>query len=186
MKFYPPHAPVPAEKWTTRLLLQPLRASHVELDYEAVMSSAEYLRLWSQSTWPADDFTLAENLEDLQRHEREHTERKAFTYTVLDLDGRRCLGCVYIQPLWLETVQLCEGAVHAAAVGFWIRSSESASDLDRHLLATLREWFNKDWAFDCIVYTYNPQDTRQAALFAKAESRLRFISPEGYAWMAAR
>src|SRR5436189_5938859 len=109
MEFYPANAPVPEEKRTNRLLLRPLRATVVELDYDAVMSSAEQLRRWSQSDWPADDFTLAQNLDDLQRHEREHRERVAFTFTVLNPHGTRCLCCVYITPLRHQAAQLCAG-----------------------------------------------------------------------------
>ena len=47
MVYYPAGAPVPGEKRTHRLLLRPLRAADVELDYDAVMSSAEQLRRWS-------------------------------------------------------------------------------------------------------------------------------------------
>src|SRR5438067_1060481 len=79
MEFYPASTPAPEEKRTNRLLLRPLQATDVELDYDAVMSSAEQVRRRSQSDWPADDFTLAQNLDDLQRHEREHRERVAFT-----------------------------------------------------------------------------------------------------------
>ena len=116
MEFYPRNAAAPVERRTQRLFLRPLRASDVELDYDAVMSSAEMLRRWSQSGWPADDFTLAQNLDDLRRHEREHEERQAFTFTVLDPPGTRCLGCVYLTPLRPEAAALCEGAAHAATV----------------------------------------------------------------------
>ena len=182
--FYPPNALVPAEKRTARFVLRPLQAIHVELDYEAVMASAEYLHLWSQSTWPAEDFTLAEDLADLQRHEREHLQREAFTYTVLNLAGTQCLGCVYIQPLWPWAADLCAESDFAAAVGFWTRTSASPNDLDRYLLDTLRTWFRAEWAFDCIVFTFNPRDERQAVLFEQAEPRLRYKSPEGVSWMA--
>ncbi|MGH2620941.1 MAG: hypothetical protein ACRDHG_10290 [Anaerolineales bacterium] len=77
MDFYPVSAPVPQAMRTSRLLLRPLRATDVELDFDAVKSSAEMLRRWGQGGWPADDFTLAENLDDLQRHEHEHNEREA-------------------------------------------------------------------------------------------------------------
>jgi RimJ/RimL family protein N-acetyltransferase len=187
MAFYPVSARVPEEKRTSRLWLRPLRATDAELDYEAVMSSAEQLRRWSQSSWPADDFTLAENRADLQRHEREHAERAAFTFTVLDPAGARCLGCVYLMPVWPGAASLCEGAAYAASVGFWVRPSEVANDLDRHLLAALREWLKAEWAFDCVLFTLSPQETRQAALLAEAglERRLAFTLPdgrEGWAW----
>jgi RimJ/RimL family protein N-acetyltransferase len=173
-EFYPAGMPVPQEKRTSRLYLRPLRATDVELDYEAVMSSAEMLRRWSQSDWPADDFTLAQNLADLQRHEREHIERQAFTFTVLNPQGTQCLGCVYIVPLRPEEIPLCKDAAYAADVGFWVRTSELTSALDEHLLATVRDWFQADWAFDCVVFTISQQETRQAALFEAAglEQRL--------------
>ena len=132
------------------------------------MASAEMLRRWSQSDWPADDFTLAENLADLQRHEREHVEREAFTYTVLNPQGTRCLGCVYIVPLRLEEVPLCKGAAYAADVGFWVRTSELTSALDQHLLTAVRDWFQAEWAFDCVLFTVSQQETRQIALFEAA------------------
>ena len=186
MKFYPPNVPVPAEKRTAHLVLRPLQANHVELDYEAVMASAAYLRLWSQSSWPDDHFTLAEDLDDLQRHEQENNLREAFTYTVLNLPGTKCLGCVYVQPLWPWAGQLCVGSNFAAAVGFWTRTSRSASDLDRHLLTMLRAWFKEAWAFDCVVYTCNPQDARQSVLSEESQARLSFKSNEGTEWIAFR
>jgi hypothetical protein len=181
MAFYPPDAPIPEEKRTDRLLLRPLRATDAELDYEAVMSSAEQLRLWRQSSWPADDFTLAENLADLQRHEREHGERVAFTFTVLNPAGDRCLGCVYITPLWPQTAEICAGAAYPANVGFWVRTSELAGELDRHLLATLRGWFTAEWAFDCVVWAIGQQNARQAALLHEGglRQRLAFTLADG-------
>ena len=173
MEFYPASAPVPEEMRTNRLLLRPLRATDAALDYEAVMSSAEQLRHWSQRGWPADDFTLAQNLGGLQGHEREHYAREAFTFTVLSPHGTRCLGCVYIMPLEGQAGPLCAGAAYPANVGFWVRTSEVANDLDRHLLATLREWLQTAWAFDGIVYTISQQEARQAALLSEAGLRRR-------------
>ena len=184
MEFYPASMPVPQEKRTSRLCLRPLRATDVELDYDAVMSSAEMLRRWSQSDWPTDDFTLAQNLDDLQRHEREHIERKAFTFTVLNPQGTQCLGCVYIVPLRPEELLLCQDAAYAADVGLWVRKSELTNDLDQHLLATVRDWLQAEWAFDCILFTVGQQNTRQAALFEAAglEQRLAYTSSDGRPW----
>ena len=99
MRFYPDDAPVPASLVTPEFMLKPLDASHVELDFDALMSSRPRLNLWSGNLWPRDDFTLAENLEDLEGHDVEQRAREAFTYTVLDPARQQCLGCVYINPL---------------------------------------------------------------------------------------
>jgi len=181
VEFYPAGVPVPAEKRTDRLLLRPLRAADAELDYEAVIASAEQLRRWSQSGWPAGDFTRAQNRDGLLQHEREHHAREAFTFTILNPPGTRCLGCVYIMPVWREAAPLCARAAYAAHVGFWVRTSELAVDLDMHLLDTLRAWLRAEWAFDCIVFTISQQEARQAALFARAglEWRAAFALPDG-------
>ena len=40
-------------------------AADADMDYAAVMEGREYRRTWDQSTWPADDFTVAANRKDL-------------------------------------------------------------------------------------------------------------------------
>jgi RimJ/RimL family protein N-acetyltransferase len=181
MEFYPTSAAMPEEKRTARLLLRPLRATDAELDYEAVISSAEQLRRWSPSDWPADDLTLEQNRDDLQRHEQEHDERKAFRFTILNPDATRCLGCVYIVPLWRQTVHLCVDAAHAALVAFWVRASEVANDLDRDVLAAVRDWIKSEWAFDCVVYITSQHEERQASLLREAglERRAAFTLGNG-------
>jgi hypothetical protein len=184
LEFYPAALPVPDGVRTARLTLRPLRATDVKLDYEAVMSSAEMLRSWSQSDWPAGDFTLAQNLADLQRHELQHAERTAFAFTVLDPAGARCLGCVYIEPPWPEAHALCAGARAAAEVAFWVRTPGPAGGLDRHLLDVLIEWFEEEWAFDCLLFRAGPQDEQRAALLAAAGLREcpGITWPDGRAW----
>ena len=82
--FYPDNAHVPEVLQTEEFLLRPLRATDVELDYDAVISSRAELFLRSGGTWPREGFTLEENLADLEEHEQEHRDRVAFTYTVMN------------------------------------------------------------------------------------------------------
>ncbi|MBE1875816.1 hypothetical protein [Myceligenerans pegani] len=98
MPFTDSTEPVPAELRTEEFALRPIVADDAELDYAAVMDSREHLRLWRQSTWPEDDFTLEANREDLIDMEQRHAAWRAFSYTVLDPAGTRCLGCVYVFP----------------------------------------------------------------------------------------
>jgi hypothetical protein len=184
MSLHPAHAPLPATTRTERLLLRPLRTTDVELDYDAVMASAAQLRLWSDSEWPADDFTLAGNLADLQRHQDEHERGEAYTFTVLTPDAARCLGCVYFYPLSTPMQAACPASAAAVAVRFWARSDELTGGLDCHLLATLRQWLADEWAFDCIVYPINPLDTRPTELLQSAglALRLTYTRSNGRPW----
>lgn len=184
MAFYPAGKDAPQEKRTDRIYLRPLRATDVELDYDAVMSSAEMLRRWGQGDWPRDGFTLAENLADLEWHELEHHERAAFTYTVLDPQGARCLGCVYITPIRPEMKVLGRGAVYPADVRFWVRASERVNGLDAHLFATLCEWLRTKWALDRILFRVGTQDDHHTALFQEAglSELLAYMSSEGQLW----
>jgi RimJ/RimL family protein N-acetyltransferase len=168
MAWYPPTAPVPSELHTKRFWLRPLRGADAELDYEAIMSSATELRRWSQGSWPAADFTLEQNRADLERHEREHQAREAFTYTVLNPDENRCLGCVYLTPLPPATAGFCTDTDASSSVAFWVRTSEWENDLDTALLAMLRSWFATVWNFSCVVFVVSQRDQRQTELLTVA------------------
>lgn len=169
MSFYPAGQVVPVGMRTSEFILQPLTPEHVEVDYEAVMASQEMLRLWSGSTWPKKDFTLAENLLDLQWHYQEHQDREAFTYTVLDPAAKVCLGCVYIRPL-TDLVAANPGKLQdigrdEAIARFWVRTSVSDGGLDRRLLQQLLEWTGESWAFPRIFFHTRMANQQQIALF---------------------
>ncbi|HEX5165799.1 MAG TPA: hypothetical protein VFV93_10420 [Thermomicrobiales bacterium] len=176
MGILPEHAAIPVEWRTQDLWLRVLRPDVTELDFAALMESRERLRLWSDSTWPSDDFTLQENERDLIEHEREWEDREAFAYTVLNSDGRRCEGCVYVTPFassmrhrgYDPIAQGTPFAEDAAAVSFWVRDSALARDLDRQLLAGLREWFQTEWPLSQVIYRINDNQHHDRQLFEEA------------------
>lgn len=172
MSFYPEHQRVPEKLKTTDFVLRPLRVDDAEIDFDALLSSREMLHVWDQSEWPSADFTLEENRDDLQEHESEHIARRAFTYTVLNVDEKVCLGCVYIYPLKsiLENLGATNESLakindQDAYVTFWVRESELVRGFEARLLSTLLDWFEKQWAFSSITLGTNTEDTRQNALF---------------------
>ncbi len=140
------------------------------------MESRERLRLWSDSTWPADDFTLEANRDDLIEHEEEWENRKAFAYTVLNPDGTRCEGCVYILQFTRsmrnrgfnpdESIPRFDD--YAAVVSFWVRDSALVRQLDRELLTGMRKWFAEDWPFSAVVYRINDNQSHDRELFINA------------------
>ncbi|AUX45014.1 hypothetical protein SOCE26_064930 [Sorangium cellulosum] len=129
---------------TSRLRLRPLTVHDVVRDYDAVMTSVEHLAGAGMfGDWPRG-LTLEQNLIDLGWHQKNHTIGAAFTYTVLSLDERTCLGCVYIEP---TDVPGCE-----AEVLLWVRQSELASGLDEHLYVAVRAWLSSEWPFQRVCY----------------------------------
>ena len=90
---------------------------------------------------------------------------------MLDPQATRCLGCVYLTPPPPGALSLCEGAAHAANVGFWVRESELPTGLDRHLLTALHEWFGSEWVFERVLYCVSPCETHQIGLLAGAGLR---------------
>ncbi|MGB1252923.1 MAG: N-acetyltransferase [Candidatus Promineifilaceae bacterium] len=167
---------------TDDFLIRPLSATDVELDYAAVMESRVFLRKWEQSSWPEDTFTLADNLKDLQRHEREHLNGESFTFTVMNPAETECLGCIYIFPRtarWLSKAEATPTgdtvwADYEAVVLFWIRQSRLADAMDRKLLAVLRPWLRQEWSFDGHLFMTNEQFEQQVAMFEETSLQLQF------------
>ena len=170
MTLYPDDAPVPAGLRSDEFLLRPLRATDVELDYEAVMATQEVLRRGSGGTWPRPDFTLEENLADLQGHEADFLARRGFTYTIMDPTESRCLGCVYAYPP--KDDRGGQAGDYEAVVWFWVRPESVADDLDRRLVAALVPWLRSDFAFARVLYRAWAHDERQTAIFGEAGLRV--------------
>lgn len=180
--FGDPDAVVPAGLATAEFVLRPIVADDAPRDYAAVVETREQLRLWEQSSWPADDFTVEDNRADLVDLEQRHADRRAFTYTVVDPDDTECLGCVYVFPttatfLTKASVTPVADAVWSdadAVVYFWVRASRIDTGLDARLLAALREWFGRDWGFERTVFVTSEQFAQQVALIRGTDLALQF------------
>jgi RimJ/RimL family protein N-acetyltransferase len=141
--FVPASFMVPAVLETEQFRLRMLSVDDVEKDYEAVMESQVLLRAGGGS-WPRDGFTLAENLADLERHQREFLNREAFAYTVVALDESRVLGCVYIYPARKTKAD--------AEIYMWVRQSEHDQGLDPVLFHAVKNWIATSWPFANVAF----------------------------------
>lgn len=172
----------PARLATEDFVLRPITVADAALDYAAVMESRVVLRLWQQSSWPADDFTVDDNRTDLELMEKRHSAGEAFGYTVLSPNESECLGCVYVfahdaRFLAASDVTAVTDASWDridAAVYFWVRTSRVATGLDRSLLGHLRRWFADDWGFDDTVFVTSDLFTQQVQLIDSTDLELRF------------
>jgi len=173
MLFYPDDGPVPVELRTEHLLLRSLGPEHVERDYDAFMSSRERLLVWSGGSWPAADFTLALNMDDMHFHRREHEERIAFTFTVMSPDEARCEGCTYTNS-WDVVARRMGAEIPEIArdydglTSYWVRDSALARDLDKELLRGLIDWFAGDWSFGRALFFANSGQVRDLKCFEEA------------------
>ena len=124
--------------------LEPLGPEHNERDYAAWTSSMEHIRRspgFAGSEWP-QEMSLDENRGDLERHAADFTERKGFTFTVLDATDD-VVGCVYIYP--------ARDDVHDAKVRSWVTETQAARDED--FRRELAEWLSSDaWPFERPLY----------------------------------
>jgi hypothetical protein len=171
---------------TDGFTLRPITAADAELDYAAVMESREYLRGWEQTGWPADDFTVAANRDDLEKLERRHAAREAFTYTVMNPAETECLGCVYLMPTDARSfagariTPVGDGRWddYEAAVYFWVRKTRLGKATDRALLDALGAWLAEDWSLRGHLFVTSELFTQQVDLIGRTDLRLRFTIEE--------
>jgi len=131
---------VPKNLETQDFRLRMLTVNDVVKDYDAVMSSVDQLKkVWPGSGWP-EGLTLEENLIDLGWHQREFVNRSSFAYTVVNLDGTKVMGCVYIDPTRKRG--------YDAEVFLWARESELGTGLDSRLFDAVKRWLAKKWPFE--------------------------------------
>ena len=146
IKFVPDSVTVPTGIETEDFRIRMLTVSDVVKDYDAVMTSVDHLQgvFGPNSSWPAKDLTLEQDLIDLGFHQKEFQLGRAFAYTVVSLDESRCLGCVYIDP--------AQKVGYEAAVILWVRASEVETGLDEKLSAALERWLSDHWWFKSVAF----------------------------------
>ena len=150
--FVPDEFTVPARLRTRRMTIRPLAPADVELDYRAVMGSADHLRgtFGPDDDWPTPDLTLEDDLRALKGHEREHRERSAFTFTVMNHAESEVLGCVYLLPVHHND--------YDAQVFFWVTQEAFEAGMEDELSKALRQWLEDEWPFGQVIYPGRDMD----------------------------
>lgn len=146
-KLVPNTFEVPEKLETERMRLRMLSVDDVVKDFDAVMTSEEYLLerkpFGPSQRWPTG-LSLVQNLVDLGWHQKEFQMRTEFAYTVMSLDESTCLGCMYIEA--------SPNPAYEVEVTSWVRQSEAETGLDEHLYQTIRKWLSEVWPFDKVAY----------------------------------
>jgi RimJ/RimL family protein N-acetyltransferase len=141
--FVPDNFVIPQMLETAHFRLRMLSIDDVEKDYAAVMETQARFHALGYD-WPREGFTMAENLADLEQHQREFLNRQSFAYTVVSPDESRVLGCVYINPAEMENIE--------ARVRMWVRQSEYDQGLDPILFRAVKKWIESAWPFTKVSY----------------------------------
>ncbi len=150
MNIFTPDFTPPKELTTKDFCIFPTDDAFFESDFVAVMNNRELLRIWSQSTWPEDDFTPIQNKEDLNQHIDDNRTHAAYGYMIYSLDKQICYGSVYVNPLVsipnnYQTTE-AENAIlksHHARIDCWI--IQEIPEIEKIILIELKKWFDSVW-----------------------------------------
>ena len=168
MKFLLPD-PIPTHVEGAGFWFEILHPSHVELDFHALMKSKEFLRRWSNSSWPEDEFTLEDNLVDLERHYDEYKEKTAFAYTILNHDKTQCLGCIYIRHFTsiqsLSPDEVVRLAPFHFFVSYWVIPDIRNFHLENQVFTNLVAWLQTNWHFPSVLFASNRQIPEQNKIY---------------------
>jgi RimJ/RimL family protein N-acetyltransferase len=164
-------------------IVRPLVPSDVVLDHEAVMSSREFLYHWEQEPpYPPEDFSVEDNLGDLEKMDGEHRNGTRYTYTVMNADETQTLGCIYLFPNDDRMYPSAEVTSHDgtgfssidAAVAFWVRVSSWEAGFERELLEAVIGWLRNDWTLERPVIITNEKLDHQIATIESLGLTRRF------------
>lgn len=164
-------------------IVRPLVPSDAALDHEAVMSSREFLYHWEQDPpYPPPDFTVEDNLKDLEKMHKRHRDGIRYTYTVMNTAETEVLGCVYLLPNDDPMYRTARITSHDgndlssvdAMVSFWVRVSTWEDGFERDLLAALLDWLRNDWPLDQPVIVTNSKLDHQIATIESLGLTRRF------------
>jgi hypothetical protein len=154
MAFVPEDFVPPRAYQSSLFCLEVLSPQFSEQDYASVAASANTIRhvFGPTNDWPDSHMSYAENLADLQRHEREFEERKAFAYSILGICRSRYLGCLYIKQIKSKTDVDLRKSMYEAQVFFWLDAQADVGDLAQAILADLQHWLTQAWRFKAVAF----------------------------------
>ena len=148
-KFIPTNFKIPEVLETDRFRLRMLTVNDVKLDYDAVMTSIEHLHktrpFGPRRKYPPEDLTLEENRMAIELYEKKFLNRETFTFTAMNLDETKCLGCLYIYP--------SHNPNYDVLIMMWVRQSEFDNGLDEILFSSVKKWIRDKWPFKEVAYS---------------------------------
>ena len=158
----------------SELVIVPLTSQILDLDLAAYRSSPRAISAHSSGRWPGQDLSREEARRLMAVHETEQSAGAAYAYAILDADGARELGCVYLRPLspfLARTGTRFDTAAidpsRTAIVTFWLIDDQGARPSTARVLGGLRRWLHH-WRAAGLVYRCLPGEAASVAALADA------------------
>ena len=176
---FTPRFDLPAVQGGGRYSIFKTDSAYFKSDYEAVMASREELRIWSDSTWPEDDFSAQMNQADLKLHEEDNTLSEAYGLMFYNCDRTYCLGSAYLYPIerTLKYNELKEGRLEdlenvEVRLDYWVRSGEDQALLE--LSEILLNWLRRDVQVKA-VFSLREQMEKRGQIYQQLKLKQTFV-----------
>jgi RimJ/RimL family protein N-acetyltransferase len=158
MSLNPNMLEVPIRLKTADFVVHRQRISDNELDFDAVVSSKQILREWSDSEWPEDDFTLEQNAQDIAEHIADHEQNSDYGFSIFTPNEDRLLGSLYLNavgPLLehypTDPMTLARLLEFDVRVEYWLRSGVGLN-LELRFIRAVIGWLEEKWWFERPVF----------------------------------
>ena len=158
---------------STDFVVHRQRPSDNELDFDAVMSSKEILREWSDSEWPEDDFSLEQNAQDIAEHIADHEQNSDYGFSIFSPDENRLLGSLYLNavgPLLdnypTDPMTLARLLEFDVRVEYWLRAGVRP-DLEMRFVRAVIGWLETAWWFERPIFGTRKDMTSRRSLYAE-------------------
>ncbi len=186
-------AAIPAGLRHERFVATPLTTDVAALDHASYLASPDVIRVHSDGRWPMEDFTLAEDLKLVAKHQADHESRSAFTFVLLAPSLSEALGCLYLNPLdeYLQRAgaerELIDAVPQdAAMVTFWLRQDQQHTDLADVLVDAVNDWLLTEWPLATHMFRVLPGEQSSCAALDRLGLRTTHLPLAGdlppYVW----
>ncbi|HEY7886006.1 MAG TPA: hypothetical protein VIC08_13770 [Cellvibrionaceae bacterium] len=134
------------QSWTGTLFkILPASPEWAELDFQAVWLNRQKLHSFfgEDDCWPPDNLDLEADRADLHWHFQEFQAGRSFAYSLLTLNQKKCLGCLYIYPTASEN--------HDAEAYLWTCTTLTTAR-KQNVEAEIMAWLQCYWPFSAIAW----------------------------------
>ena len=173
MTLNPKRNAVPIRLETADFVVHRQRASDNELDFDAVMTSKQLLREWSDSDWPEDAFTLEQNGLDIAEHIADHEQNSDYGFSIFSPNKDRLLGSLYLNavgPLLenypTDPMTLARLLEFDVRVEYWLRSGLSPK-FEMQFVRAVIKWLEEAWWFKHPVFGSRKDMASRRNLYAE-------------------